>query len=92
MTNLEKFPQSPRIQQKTVQAELTNVELDLEVMRQQNNNESIQSGSERFGKTQKANLTVENVPYQSSTQRKETMFPIFNKWVLTTCLLTKSPF
>ena len=32
-----KIPQSPKIQQKTVQAELTNVELDLEVMRQQNN-------------------------------------------------------
>jgi N12 class adenine-specific DNA methylase len=72
-----KIPQSPRIQQKTVQAELTNVELDLEVMRQQNN--EVSKAALKGLEKRKANLTVEMSRINHQLKEKRDDVPDFQQ-------------
>ncbi len=72
-----KIPQSPKIQQKTVQAELTNVELDLEVMRQQNN--EVSKAALKGLEKRKANLTVEMARINHQLKEKKDDVPDFQQ-------------
>jgi len=72
-----KIPQSPKIQQKTVQAELTNVELDLEVMRQQNN--EVSKAALKGLEKRKANLTVEMSRINHQLKEKRDDVPDFQQ-------------
>jgi N12 class adenine-specific DNA methylase len=72
-----KIPQSPKIQQKTVQAELTNVELDLEVMRQQNN--EVSKAALKGLEKRKANLMVEMSRINHQLKEKKDDVPDFQQ-------------
>ena len=72
-----KIPQSYQIQQKTVQAELNNVELDLEVMRRQNN--EVSKAALKGLEKRKANLTVEMARINHQLKEKRDDVPDFQQ-------------
>ena len=72
-----RIPQSPKIQQKTVQAELANVELDLEVMRRQNN--EVSKATLKGLEKRKANLTVEMARINHQLKEKRDNVPDFQQ-------------